>query len=57
MNEFDILLNEQLQNEEFRKEYDAMKAKFSSIQDMIDERKQELHMLALKTIKNEHGAG
>lgn len=39
MNEFDILLNEQLQDEEFRKEYEAMKPEFVIIQAMIDARK------------------
>ncbi len=39
MNEFDILLNEQLQNEDFRKEYEAMKPEFVIIQAMIDARK------------------
>lgn len=39
MNEFDILLNEQLQNEEFRKEYETMKPEFVIIQAMIDARK------------------
>lgn len=39
MNEFDILLNEQLQDEDFRKEYEAMKPEFVIIQAMIDARK------------------
>lgn len=39
MNEFDILLNEQLQDENFRKEYEAMKPEFVIIQAMIDARK------------------
>lgn len=39
MNEFDILLNEQLQDEDFRKEYEAMKTEFVIIQAMIDARK------------------
>ncbi|MDE5558612.1 MAG: hypothetical protein K2J32_13180 [Ruminococcus sp.] len=36
MDEFDILLNEQLKDKEFRKEYDAMKPEFVTIQAMID---------------------
>lgn len=39
MNEFDTLLNEQLQDEDFRKEYEAMKPEFVIIQAMIDARK------------------
>ncbi|MDE7122415.1 MAG: helix-turn-helix domain-containing protein [Oscillospiraceae bacterium] len=39
MNEFDIFLNEQLQDKEFRKEYDAMKPEFVIIQAMMDARK------------------
>ncbi|MDE7097818.1 MAG: hypothetical protein K2O60_01555 [Ruminococcus sp.] len=39
MNEFDIFLNEQLQDEDFRKEYEAMKPEFVIIQAMIDARK------------------
>ncbi|MDE7121738.1 MAG: helix-turn-helix domain-containing protein [Oscillospiraceae bacterium] len=39
MDEFDILLNEQLQDKEFRKEYDTMKPEFVIIQAMIDARK------------------
>lgn len=39
MNEFDILLNEQLQDEEFRKEYEAMKPEFAIIQAIINARK------------------
>ncbi|MCM1237306.1 MAG: helix-turn-helix domain-containing protein [Ruminococcus flavefaciens] len=39
MNEFDILLNEQLQDDDFRKEYEAMKPEFVIIQAMIDARK------------------
>lgn len=39
MNEFDILLNEQLQDEEFRRKYEAMKPEFVIIQAMIDARK------------------
>lgn len=39
MDEFDILLNEQLQDEAFRKEYEALKPEFVIIQAMIDARK------------------
>ncbi|MDE6706601.1 MAG: helix-turn-helix domain-containing protein [Oscillospiraceae bacterium] len=39
MDEFDILLKEQLQDKEFRKEYDTMKPEFVIIQAMIDARK------------------
>lgn len=38
MDDFDILLNEQLKDEEFRREYEAMKPKFAIIQAMIDTR-------------------
>lgn len=37
--EFDILLDERLQDAEFRKEYEAMKPEFAIIQAMIDARK------------------
>lgn len=39
MSEFDIFLNEQLQDEDFRREYEAMKPEFVIIQAMIDARK------------------
>lgn len=39
MDEFDIFLNEQLQDEDFRREYEAMKPEFVIIQAMIDARK------------------
>ncbi len=39
MDEFDILLDEQLKDEEFRKEYETMKPEFVIIQAMIDARK------------------
>ncbi len=39
MDEFDILLKEQLQDKAFRKEYDAMKPEFVIIQAMMDAKK------------------
>ncbi|MBO5103620.1 MAG: helix-turn-helix transcriptional regulator [Ruminococcus sp.] len=53
MNEFDILLNEQLQDEEFRKEYEAMKPEFVIIQAMIDARKKS--GLTQKELSNRTG--
>lgn len=53
MNEFDILLNEQLKDEEFRKEYEAMKPEFVIIQAMIDARKKS--GLTQKELSNRTG--
>ena len=53
MNEFDILLNEQLQDEDFRKEYEAMKPEFVIIQAMIDARKKS--GLTQKELSNRTG--
>lgn len=39
MTNYKDFLNEQLQNEEFKKEYDALEAEFSIIQAMLDARK------------------
>ena len=39
MTNYKDFLNEQLQNENFKKEYDALEAEFSIIQAMIDARK------------------
>jgi len=39
MTNYKDFLNEQLQNEEFKKEYDALDAEFSIIQAMLDARK------------------
>lgn len=39
MTNYNDFLNEQLQNEEFKKEYDALEAEFSIIQAMLDARK------------------
>lgn len=39
MTNYRDFLNEQLQNEEFKKEYDALEAEFSIIQAMLDARK------------------
>ena len=40
MTDYKDFLNEQLQNESFRKEYDELEAEFAIIQAMIDARKQ-----------------
>ncbi len=39
MTNYKDFLNEQLQNEKFKKEYDALDAEFSIVQTMIDARK------------------
>lgn len=39
MTNYKDFLNEQLQNKEFKKEYDALEAEFSIIQTMLDARK------------------
>lgn len=39
MTNYKDFLNEQLQNEEFKKEYDALEAEFSIIQAMLNARK------------------
>lgn len=39
MTNYKDFLNEQLQNEEFKKEYDKLEAEFSLIQAMLDARK------------------
>lgn len=39
MTNYKDFLNEQLQNEEFKKEYDALEAEFSFVQTMLDARK------------------
>ena len=39
MTDYKDFLNEQLKNEEFKKEYDALETEFSIIQAMIDARK------------------
>lgn len=39
MTNYKDFLNEQLQNESFKKEYDALEAEFSIIQAMLDARK------------------
>lgn len=39
MTNYKDFLNEQLQHEEFKKEYDALEAEFSIIQAMLDARK------------------
>lgn len=39
MTNYKDFLNEQLQNEDFKKEYDALDAEFSIIQAMLDARK------------------
>ncbi len=39
MTNYKDFLNEQLQNEEFKKEYDALEAEFAIIQAMLDARK------------------
>lgn len=39
MTNYKDFLNEQLQNENFKKEYDALEAEFSIIQAMLDARK------------------
>ncbi len=39
MTNYKDFLNEQLQNEKFKKEYDALEAEFSIIQAMLDARK------------------
>ena len=41
MTKFDELLEEQLENEEFRKEYEALEPEFSIMQAMIDARTAE----------------
>lgn len=39
MTTFDEFLNEQMKNEEFKKEYDALEPEFAVIQAMLDARK------------------
>lgn len=39
MTNYKDFLNEQLQNEDFKKEYDALEAEFSFVQAMLDARK------------------
>lgn len=40
MTKFDDFLNEQLQDEEVKKEYDALDEEFKKVQEEIDSRKQ-----------------
>lgn len=41
MDDFDILLEEQLKDPEFKKEYDALEPQFTVIQAIIDARRKE----------------
>lgn len=53
MTKFNDFLNEQLKSPDFKKEYDALDAEFSHIQDIIDSEKMELYMT--DTIKGKCG--
>lgn len=40
MTKFDVFLNEQLKDEEVKREYDALDEEFKKVQEEIDSRKQ-----------------